>query len=158
MEKHILIESGEFPLPAVKYKCSVKVFPLLKICVNMSFGSLFAVPTVKSNAADSPIIFPADSIKAVEIPGKAHGKIKLKITLNLLAPSAKAPFLYEMGTANIDSLDVSIMLGRTEKDIVKHPAKIDGPRPKPIQKRLYPKSPIKIEGILAKIFVEEETI
>ena len=117
-----------------------------------------AVPTVKRSEADSPIILPADNIKAVKIPGISDGKIKLKITLNLLAPRAKAPFLYELGTLNKDSFEVSIMLGRTVKETVKHPAKIEGPRPKPTQKRLYPKRPIKIEGMLASVFVKKETM
>lgn len=117
-----------------------------------------AVPTVKRSDADSPIIFPADNIIAVNIPGIAEGKIKLKITLNLLAPRAKAPFLYELGTLNKDSFAVSMMLGRTVRETVKHPAKIEGPSPNPMQKIVYPKSPIKIEGMLASVFVKKETM
>ena len=121
----------------------------------MPFGILLEEPIVSSRAADSPIIFPIERIKDVKIPGRAVGIIKLKITLILLAPSASAPFLYELGTANKDSFVVSTILGKTEQQSVKHPAKIEDPSPRPIQKMLYPNNPKRIEGMLARMFVEK---
>ena len=123
------------------------------MCDKNPSGILLDPPIVSNKEADSPIIFPAERIKAVKIPGKADGTIKLNITLNLLAPRAKAPLLYEEGTANKDSFVVSIILGKTAQQRVRVPAKIDCPAPNPTQKRLNPNKPKRIEGMLARIFV-----
>ena len=153
--KHKLNESFNVAFPAVRYRWRVKGLPLANIWPKKLEGILLAVPTVNKKIADSPIILPAARIIALTIPNMALGRIKLKTTWNFSAPSAKAPYLYDEGTARIASLEVSIILGRIQMLIVKQPTKIEGVRPSLMQKMLYPKRPIKSVGVLDKILIKK---
>ena len=88
-------------------------------------GILATVPAVKKTAADSPITRPIDNITPDNIPGRALGNITLYKVWNFVAPIAREPSLYSLGTVFNASSVVLIITGSIIIATVRAPAIIE---------------------------------
>ena len=122
------------------------------------FGSLYDIPNVYINIADSPKIFPTYNAIELNISGSAVRSTIVNNTRKFLVPSANAASLYSLGTFLNASSEVLIIVGSMHIDIVKHPAIIEVFNPHFTQNIEYPKIPNIIEGIPDKMSKENDIV
>ena len=91
------------------------------------FGRRCALPAVKSNAADSPIILPIARITPVTIPGIADGRRIVLIVYHLPAPKPTAPVLKLSGTVFNASCVFLVTSGSTINVSVREPVRSEYP-------------------------------